>query len=99
MSKDFPPKKRDWKPGTYQVGLFVRTPNGSVMEMTANTATEAEAKALTGAFLKRPVAPAAPTAPLTPIQGGDAPDSFPMDGAYDPPETQAEADSDWRKDT
>lgn len=33
-----PPKKRDWKPGTSQVGIFLRTPQGSKIEMVANTA-------------------------------------------------------------
>ncbi len=32
MSKDLPPKKRDWEPGTFQIGLFIRTPQGSVIE-------------------------------------------------------------------
>lgn len=26
-----PPRKRDWVPGTYQIGVFVRTPQGTVM--------------------------------------------------------------------
>ena len=28
-----PPRKRDWKEGQLQIGLFVRTPMGSVMEV------------------------------------------------------------------
>ena len=34
-----PPKKRDWKTGTSQVGIFLRTPKGSKIEMVANTAS------------------------------------------------------------
>lgn len=34
-----PPKKRDWKPGTSQVGIFLRTPQGSKIEFVANTAS------------------------------------------------------------
>ena len=28
-----PPKLRDWKPGNHQVGLFLRTPRGAVVEL------------------------------------------------------------------
>jgi len=27
-----PPRKKDWKPGTFQVGLFIRTPEGATIE-------------------------------------------------------------------
>jgi hypothetical protein len=27
-----PPRKRDWTPGTYQLGYFVRDPRGTVLE-------------------------------------------------------------------
>jgi len=39
-----PPRKRDWKPGTYQLGLFLRTPNGSTLESVSGPdgATAAE---------------------------------------------------------
>ena len=30
-----PPRKRDWTPGTYQIGAFVRTPEGTVFEMVS----------------------------------------------------------------
>jgi len=30
-----PPRKRDWTPGTYQIGAFVRTPEGTVLEMVS----------------------------------------------------------------
>lgn len=29
-----PPKKRDWTKGKYQVGLFIRFPDGVVVELT-----------------------------------------------------------------
>lgn len=36
-----PPRKRDWKPGTYQVGVFIRTNDGMVLEMvTMNPASK-----------------------------------------------------------
>lgn len=46
-----PPRKRDWKSGTYQVGLFIRFPNGSVIEYTVNAANQEETNAA-AAFLK-----------------------------------------------
>jgi len=32
MSRLVPPRKADWKPGQLQVGLFLRTEKGSVLE-------------------------------------------------------------------
>lgn len=29
-----PPLKRNWVPGTHQVGMFLRTPKGAVIEST-----------------------------------------------------------------
>jgi hypothetical protein len=29
-----PPLKRNWHPGTHQVGMFLRTPKGTVIEST-----------------------------------------------------------------
>lgn len=34
-----PPKKRDWKPGTCQVGIFMRTQDGSKVEMVFDSAS------------------------------------------------------------
>lgn len=30
-----PPRKKDWKPGSYQLGLFVRFPDGDVVEISS----------------------------------------------------------------
>lgn len=29
-----PPRKKDWKPGTHQLGLFIRFPDGAVIEIS-----------------------------------------------------------------
>jgi hypothetical protein len=34
-----PPKKRDWKPGTPQVGVFLRTAKGTRIAMTSDRAS------------------------------------------------------------
>lgn len=33
-----PPRKRDWKPGTTQIGMFLRTREGDTIETTQNDA-------------------------------------------------------------
>jgi len=38
-----PPRKKDWTPGTHQVGVFVRTPKGTVIEVVHDNASESEA--------------------------------------------------------
>lgn len=38
--KTIPPLKRDWKPGQWQLGLFARTPAGSVIEVVRQDAPE-----------------------------------------------------------
>ncbi len=35
------PKKKDWKPGRFQIGLFMRTNKGSVINLTVEQATPA----------------------------------------------------------
>lgn len=35
-----PPRKRDWKPGTVQLGLFMRTERGATIQSVMDTATE-----------------------------------------------------------
>lgn len=35
-----PPRKRDWKPGTWQLGGFIRTPQGATIAWTRNDAPE-----------------------------------------------------------
>jgi hypothetical protein len=35
-----PPRLRDWKPGTVQIGVFLRTADGAVFETTISPATE-----------------------------------------------------------
>ena len=37
-----PPRKRNWKEGQLQIGLFVRTPTGSVMEMVTDDVDHAD---------------------------------------------------------
>jgi len=34
--------KRDWKPGTYQLGMFLRLPNGGTIEMVSGPDGERE---------------------------------------------------------
>ena len=46
-----PPRKKNWKPGAYQIGVFIRTGNGSVLETVADDATEKAALAVQSAFL------------------------------------------------
>jgi hypothetical protein len=40
-----PPRKKDWKPGTHQVGLFIRFPDGAVIEISAFDTHEDEKNA------------------------------------------------------
>jgi len=40
-----PPKRRNWKPGTYQLGFFVRFPDGSTVTTISDSASEAKALA------------------------------------------------------
>lgn len=50
-----PPRKRDWTPGTYQIGVFLRTKDGAVLECVMDTranVTEAEVQAAL-ALIKR----------------------------------------------
>lgn len=42
-----PPKLRDWKRGTYQVGVFLRTPQGGVVELVNDQAEPAEVQLVT----------------------------------------------------
>lgn len=44
MSKDdiLPPRKRDWKPGHMQVGLFIRTEKGATFQVCANQLNDKE---------------------------------------------------------
>ena len=43
--KILPPRKKDWKKGTVQIGLFIRTEAGSVIETVSSKATTAMAEA------------------------------------------------------
>lgn len=38
MTKILPPRKKDWKLGTTQLGLFIRFADGRVFEITQNDA-------------------------------------------------------------
>lgn len=38
MKSPLPPLKRDWKPGSTQLGLFIRFADGRVFEVTQNDA-------------------------------------------------------------
>lgn len=42
-----PPKLRDWKRGTYQVGVFLRTPLGGVVELVNDRAPPQEVQLVT----------------------------------------------------
>lgn len=35
-----PPRRRDWKRGQAQIGTFIRTPEGRIVEMVNDNATE-----------------------------------------------------------
>lgn len=39
MSSCLPPRKKDWRKGATQVGLFIRTKDGSIIEAVSNNAT------------------------------------------------------------
>lgn len=43
--KEALPRKKDWKPGQHQLGLFYRTPDGSTLYVVANQATDVEVSA------------------------------------------------------
>ena len=45
MRSELPPKKKNWKPGTVQVGLFYRTEEGEAVELISNKATPELAEA------------------------------------------------------
>lgn len=47
-----PPRLKDWKEGTNQIGLFIRTKDGGVIEVVSNDATP-EAKRLAEELLLR----------------------------------------------
>lgn len=40
-----PPRRRDWKRGDHQIGLFVRMPDGSKLEIVWNRAPKAIVRA------------------------------------------------------
>ena len=40
-----PPRKRNWKAGDHQLGLFIRFPDGTVLEVSANSAKVSETEA------------------------------------------------------
>lgn len=41
-----PPRKRDWKPGDHQIGLFIRFPDGAKIEVSVNAANAEEVAAV-----------------------------------------------------
>jgi hypothetical protein len=45
MSGILPPRKRDWKPGDHQLGLFIRFPAGELIEVTINAGKPDEIRA------------------------------------------------------
>lgn len=47
-----PPRLKDWKEGTNQIGLFIRTKDGGVIEAVSNDATEEARLAAAQLFLK-----------------------------------------------
>jgi hypothetical protein len=40
MSSILPPRKKNWTPGQYQIGLFIRTPDGCVIESSWDKPTQ-----------------------------------------------------------
>lgn len=46
MRSLLPPRKRDWRPGTMQIGFSIRFPNGSVIEFSGLAAADEHAAAL-----------------------------------------------------
>lgn len=47
-----PPRLKDWKEGKNQIGLFIRTKDGGVIEAVSNDATEEARLAAAQLFLK-----------------------------------------------
>lgn len=41
-----PPRQKNWKPGNYQVGIFMRTPKGGVIQFCNDDATSEHAELL-----------------------------------------------------
>ncbi len=48
MSKLMPPRKRDWTEDNWQVGVFIRTPDGTVVEYVSPKAVPKAAEKLLG---------------------------------------------------
>lgn len=51
MRSVLPPRKKDWKRGSIQIGLFYRGASGVVLELTVNDADEDERAAAVGLIL------------------------------------------------
>jgi len=49
-SKMFPPRLRDWESGTPQVGIFIRTAKGNVLEYVNDKASDATVRHLVFLF-------------------------------------------------
>jgi hypothetical protein len=47
-----PPRLKDWKEGTNQIGLFIRTKDGGVIEAVSNEATNEARLAAAELFLR-----------------------------------------------
>lgn len=45
MTHILPPRKKDWKKGNWQIGLFIRTPDGSQVASVWDDASESVKKA------------------------------------------------------
>lgn len=71
-----PPKLRDWKRGKHQIGVFLRTPSGAVIELVNDTANTVEVnlarcvlfgpEALSDAFKEQLAAEIARLSPVLP---------------------------------
>ena len=48
-----PPRKKNWTPGHYQLGVFVRYPDGSVFEVALNKTDEALVRSVAGPIVNR----------------------------------------------
>lgn len=48
-----PPRKKNWTPGHYQLGVFVRYPDGSVFEVALDKTDEALVQSVAGPIVNR----------------------------------------------
>lgn len=49
----YPPRKKNWKEGNYQIALFVRMPDGSTIEVSWHDAPQAVREKAKGLVLEK----------------------------------------------